>query len=111
MELAPPDYFSDREAYIYAVTWPTKVNLILSCPGNNWSPLAAKGIAKENVNHHDFRTAGLNQTSIKLCFLTKDEVALTWENRHQNYSVVSVCEALRYNPKGVGLMLSLSDKI
>jgi len=25
---------------------------------------------------------------------TKDEVALTWENRHQNYSVVSVCEAL-----------------
>ena len=26
VELAPPDYFSDREAYIYAVTWPTKVN-------------------------------------------------------------------------------------
>ena len=25
-------------------------------------------------------------------------MALTWENRHQNYSVVSVCEALRYNP-------------
>ena len=25
VELAPPDYFSDREAYIYAVTWPTKV--------------------------------------------------------------------------------------
>jgi len=48
VELAPPDYFSDREAYIYSVTWPTK-----------------------------------------------DEVALTWENRHQNYSVVSVCEALR----------------
>ena len=25
---------------------------------------------------------------------TNGEVALTWENRHQNYSVVSVCEAL-----------------
>ena len=25
VELAPPDYFSDREAYIYSVTWPTKV--------------------------------------------------------------------------------------
>ena len=36
----------------------------------------------------------LNQTSVKLCLLTKDEVSLTWENRHQNYSVVSVCEAL-----------------
>ena len=41
--------------------------------------------------------SGLNQAEIKICFLTKDEVALTWENRHQNYSVVSVCEALRYN--------------
>ena len=39
--------------------------------------------------------SGLNQVRIKLCFLTKDEVSLTWENRHQNYSVVSVCEALR----------------
>lgn len=45
--LEPPSYFSSRERYIYAVTWPTK-----------------------------------------------DEVSLTWENRHQNYSVVSVCEAL-----------------
>jgi len=26
---------------------------------------------------------------------TKDEIALTWENRHQNYSVVSVCQALQ----------------
>ena len=26
---------------------------------------------------------------------SRDELALTWENRHQNYSVVSVCEALR----------------
>ena len=26
---------------------------------------------------------------------SRDEVALTWENRHQNYSVVSVCEALK----------------
>lgn len=26
---------------------------------------------------------------------TKDEVSLTWENRHQNYSVVSICEALK----------------
>ena len=43
----PPSYFSTRERYIYAVTWPTR-----------------------------------------------DEVSLTWENRHQNYSVVSVCEAL-----------------
>merc|ERR1712106_309785 len=43
----PPSYFSSRERYIYAVTWPTR-----------------------------------------------DEVSLTWENRHQNYSVVSVCEAL-----------------
>ena len=25
---------------------------------------------------------------------TNGEVALTWENRHQNYSVVSVCEAI-----------------
>ena len=41
--------------------------------------------------------SGMNQTHIKLCLLTKDEVSLTWENRHQNYSVVSVCEALRYN--------------
>merc|ERR1719242_1214655 len=48
VELAPPDYFSDREKIIYSVTWPSR-----------------------------------------------DEVALTWENRHQNYSVVSVCEALR----------------
>ena len=40
--------------------------------------------------------SGLNQAELKICFLTKDEVALTWENRHQNYSVVSVCEALRY---------------
>jgi len=45
--LEPPSYFSSRERYIYAVTWPTK-----------------------------------------------DEVSLTWENRHQNYSVVSVCKAL-----------------
>jgi len=29
-----------------------------------------------------------------LTWPTKDEVALTWENRHQNYSVVSVCQAL-----------------
>ena len=43
----PPFYFSTRERYIYAVTWPTR-----------------------------------------------DEVSLTWENRHQNYSVVSVCQAL-----------------
>merc|ERR1719499_2764483 len=43
----PPSYFSTRERYIYAVTWPTR-----------------------------------------------DEVSLTWENRHQNYSVVSVCQAL-----------------
>ena len=27
VELAPPDYFSDREAYIYSVTWPTKVTM------------------------------------------------------------------------------------
>ena len=39
--------------------------------------------------------SGLSQSRIKLCLLTKDEVSLTWENRHQNYSVVSVCEALR----------------
>jgi dipeptidyl-peptidase-4 len=44
--LEPPNYFSNRERYIYAITWPTS-----------------------------------------------GEVSLTWENRHQNYSVVSVCQA------------------
>ena len=56
--------------------------------------------------------SGLNQAEIKICFLTKDEVALTWENRHQNYSVVSVCEALRYmHPLNIApWILSLSNQ-
>jgi len=59
VELEVPNYFSDRERYIYAVTW-----------------------------------------------ATTDELSLTWENRHQNYSVVSACEALRGSCSDILVMTS-----
>ena len=41
-----------------------------------------------------------------MTWATPEEVSLTWENRHQNYGVVSACEALRGSCNDILVMTS-----